>query len=256
MRQDDALLDHLSAAQNIELGAVAAGRLGAAGQRLVDSVVESLELGALAERRTTTLSGGQRRRVYLAQTLSTDADMLLLDEPFNGLGWRHERLARTIIQARQASQRSTFIVSHDLGLLATIATTILLIDNGVHVGWINPGEEEPSHAETAWAETIGISNIVDVDVLRRAFVVSGSLPPTGRIAFWRDWIEAGATTAGVRLEQRPEISRSDRFAFAGGECVAISEYRAGGDRILELQVAAGDRTELNVLAIRRFVELA
>lgn len=52
---------------------------------IVNDILDHLSLGDLAKRQISELSGGQRRRVFIARALAQDARVLLLDEPFSGV---------------------------------------------------------------------------------------------------------------------------------------------------------------------------
>ncbi len=52
---------------------------------IVNDILEHLSLADLAKRQISELSGGQRRRVFIARALAQDARVLLLDEPFSGV---------------------------------------------------------------------------------------------------------------------------------------------------------------------------
>ena len=59
-----------------------------------DTLLEELRISHLAERRSSVLSGGERRRLEISRVLSTDPEFILLDEPFAGI----DPLAVTDIQ--------------------------------------------------------------------------------------------------------------------------------------------------------------
>ena len=58
---------------------------GKSDRAIVDDILDHLSLGDLANRQISELSGGQRRRVFIARALAQDARVLLLDEPFSGV---------------------------------------------------------------------------------------------------------------------------------------------------------------------------
>ncbi len=89
-------------------------------------------LGLPADRRVAELSGGWRRRVFLARALVAGPDVLLLDEPTNHLdieaiGWLEEFLS----QYRGA----VLFVTHDRAFLSALATRIVELDRGRLTSW-------------------------------------------------------------------------------------------------------------------------
>jgi ATP-binding cassette subfamily F protein uup len=94
-------------------------------QQRIEQILSRLKLEADAP--VARLSGGLVRRVLLARTLATDADILLLDEPTNHLdieliGWLEEFLLRESL--------TLIFVTHDRAFLRTVATRIVELDGG------------------------------------------------------------------------------------------------------------------------------
>jgi NitT/TauT family transport system ATP-binding protein len=106
--QDPALLPWLTAAENVNL--VLSDTKGT-----IPAAVEWLTRVDLADEANTypaSLSGGMRQRVALARALSTDADLLLLDEPFRGMDEDLHRHMRELIHTCRQG-KTTVIVTHD-----------------------------------------------------------------------------------------------------------------------------------------------
>jgi manganese transport system ATP-binding protein len=80
----------------------------------VEAALERLELLPLARRQIGALSGGQRKRTFLARALAQQAGVLLLDEPFSGVDARTEALIRGQLLALRDAGGSVLIASHDL----------------------------------------------------------------------------------------------------------------------------------------------
>ncbi|RME54337.1 MAG: ATP-binding cassette domain-containing protein, partial [Deltaproteobacteria bacterium] len=77
-------------------------------------VVEMLELSGLLDRRLGVLSGGELRRVLLAQALLPDPELLLLDEPAAGIDWMaRQTLEAAFLRLREAG-KTILLVTHDL----------------------------------------------------------------------------------------------------------------------------------------------
>ena len=116
------------------------------------SALERMQAGHLAGRSAQQLSGGEQRRVHLARALAVAPDVLLLDEPFDGLDPNtHAELRDDTAQALRASDGAVVVVLHDRGDAWAMADRIvLLIDGRVHAD--GPPQEildRPPTAEVA-----------------------------------------------------------------------------------------------------------
>jgi ATP-binding cassette subfamily F protein uup len=101
------------------------------------AVLDRLGMGALLDADTSTLSGGQAKRVALARTLVTESDLLILDEPTNHLdidaiAWLEEWL--------EAYRGGLVLVTHDRHVLDRVCTKVLELDRGV--GFVHDGGYE------------------------------------------------------------------------------------------------------------------
>ncbi|PRW64288.1 ATP-binding cassette domain-containing protein [Actinopolyspora mortivallis] len=102
----------------------------AAAQR-ADSLLESLELGWVANRMVSSLSGGQRRRLDIAMGLVHAPSLLFLDEPSTGLDpqsranlWRH------ILRLREEYDTTVFMTTHYLDEADQFAERVMVMDHG------------------------------------------------------------------------------------------------------------------------------
>lgn len=101
--QEDRLLDHMTARENVSLVCNDDDKAGAVLQELID--------GCDIDRPVSELSGGEKRRVAIARALSIDADILIADEPYNGLDEANrERVSRLF--EKYAEGRIILMASH------------------------------------------------------------------------------------------------------------------------------------------------
>jgi len=121
---------------DLPAGTVLAAVEAAAGDQRWEAaaVLDRLGMGGLLEADTASLSGGQAKRVALAEALVADADLLIVDEPTNHLdldaiAWLEDRLA--------THRGGLVLVTHDRHVLDRVTTKVLELDRGaayVHEG--------------------------------------------------------------------------------------------------------------------------
>jgi len=97
-------------------------------QRIVDAV-ERAALESVVEQRIDTLSKGYRRRVGLAQAIIHDPEVLILDEPTDGLDPNQKHDVRTLIRA-MASEKAIIISTHILEEVEAVCSRALIIGDG------------------------------------------------------------------------------------------------------------------------------
>ena len=96
----------------------------------VDDVLDEVGLAAAAGRKAGKYSLGMRQRLGLAGALLGDPDVLILDEPSNGLDPHGIRWLRTTLKAFAAQGRAVLVSTHLLGEIAETADDVIVIDRG------------------------------------------------------------------------------------------------------------------------------
>jgi ABC-2 type transport system ATP-binding protein len=96
----------------------------------VEELLELVELQAAADRPVRTYSLGMRQRLGLAGALLGDPELLLLDEPANGLDPAGVRWLRGFLRQFADQGRTVLISSHVLAEIAQTADQVLIIDHG------------------------------------------------------------------------------------------------------------------------------
>jgi iron complex transport system ATP-binding protein len=103
-------------------------------------VMKELGVEALAHRPLGEVSGGERRRVWLARALVQAPKLLVLDEPTAFLDIRHQVETLRAVQKRVAAGLGLLAVLHDVNLARHVATHVLLLKDGRAVAQGPAGE--------------------------------------------------------------------------------------------------------------------
>jgi ABC-2 type transport system ATP-binding protein len=96
----------------------------------VEEVLELVQLTTAAGRRVRTYSLGMRQRLGIAAALLGDPELLILDEPANGLDPAGVRWLRTFLQSLAAEGRTVLVSSHLLAEVAQTVDRVVIIDRG------------------------------------------------------------------------------------------------------------------------------
>jgi NitT/TauT family transport system ATP-binding protein len=129
--QADALFPWKTALDNIAIGleidGTGRGEALARAQRWLDMV----GLGAFAGRYPHMLSGGQRKRVGLAQVLIRDPKILLMDEPFGPLDAQTRQImGNLLLELWSADRKAVLFVTHDLEEAIALADRVVIMSAG------------------------------------------------------------------------------------------------------------------------------
>jgi NitT/TauT family transport system ATP-binding protein len=129
--QDDALLPWRTARRNVALGLRIRGRSKREAEDTADEWLARLGLQGFEDRYPRELSGGQRKRVALAQVLALRPKLLLMDEPFASLDAivRH-RITEDVLGWVERERLTVLLVTHDLEEAQTLSDVVYLLSRG------------------------------------------------------------------------------------------------------------------------------
>lgn len=93
----------------------------------VAAALERVELTEFADRQIGQLSGGQRKRAFVARGIAQGADVLLLDEPFAGVDKRSEATITRLLRELADDGRTVVVSTHDLRALPALCDEAVLL---------------------------------------------------------------------------------------------------------------------------------
>ncbi|SES18975.1 alpha/beta fold hydrolase [Actinokineospora terrae] len=211
-------LPHLSGRANLELYWAATGR-----PREHAHFAEALEiagLGTAVERKVRTYSQGMRQRLAIAQAMLGFPDLMVLDEPTNGLDPPQIHQMREVLRRYAATGRTVVVSSHLLAEVEQACDHVVVMHKGrlVASGAVDDivaggGEatfrvDDPAAAEAALRAVGGVRDVV----------VEGSLVHADLDGLPRSTALAALVTAGVAVEQAgPRRRLEDAFLQLVGE---------------------------------------
>jgi branched-chain amino acid transport system ATP-binding protein len=92
-------------------------------------LLEAVDLGSFARKVAVELPYGRKRALEIATTLAMEPELMLLDEPTQGMG--HEDVEKvTALIKRASTNRTVLMVEHNMNVIATIADTITVLQRG------------------------------------------------------------------------------------------------------------------------------
>jgi iron complex transport system ATP-binding protein len=106
----------------------------------VERAMRATDVTGFSERPVTELSGGEKSRVALARVLAVEAPVMLADEPVASLDPRYQIDVMSGLRNAAARGMLVIVVTHDLGLAARFADTVLVLSQGRLVAQGAPGD--------------------------------------------------------------------------------------------------------------------
>jgi NitT/TauT family transport system ATP-binding protein len=153
--QDDALLPWKTARDNVALGLILRGMERRRALAEAEAWLARLDLAGFGDRFPRHLSGGQRKRVALAQVLAMQPKLILMDEPFASLdAIVGARVVRDVVALVESGGISVLLVTHDLEEALSLSDDVHLLSHGPraritqHYRVPIPRPRDPVHSRT------------------------------------------------------------------------------------------------------------
>jgi len=140
MLQQDYLFEWRTILDNAVLGAEIQGADMGRARAVATQLLTRYGLGRFLHHLPRQLSGGMRQRVALARTLTTEPDVVLLDEPFSALDSQTRlALADEVTEILRRERKTAILVTHDIGEAISMAERVIVLSR-------RPGEVKSNHA--------------------------------------------------------------------------------------------------------------
>ena len=129
--QADALFPWKTALENVAIGLETAGVPSSEARPRAQEWLKKVGLGAFGDRYPHMLSGGQRKRVGLAQVLIRDPKILLMDEPFGPLDAQTRQImGNLLLELWSADRKAVLFVTHDLEEAIALSDRVVIMSAG------------------------------------------------------------------------------------------------------------------------------
>ena len=139
MLQQDYLFEWRTIFDNAVLGAEIQGADMRRARERASQLLIRYGLGQFLHHLPRELSGGMRQRVALARTLTTDPDVVLLDEPFSALDSQTRlALADEVAEILRRERKTAILVTHDIGEAISMAERVIVLSR-------RPGQVKSNH---------------------------------------------------------------------------------------------------------------
>ncbi|PID61280.1 MAG: iron ABC transporter permease [Gammaproteobacteria bacterium] len=119
--------------------------------RAVDDAMARLGISDLGKRQIGELSGGQKKRVFLARALAQQSKIILLDEPFTGVDVKTENAIMELLQELQDEGYLMLVSTHNLGTVPDYCNEVVLLNRTV----IAAGSTETTYTQENLEKTFG-----------------------------------------------------------------------------------------------------
>jgi ABC-2 type transport system ATP-binding protein len=192
-------------------------------RRRVDEIIETMGLGERAGERAKRLSKGLQQRLAFGRAIIHSPDLLLLDEPFDGIDTETHRHLRDLLRTLVCDGMSIFLTSHDLHEVDQLASRVVILDRGRVVAEGTPAQlkggaggagvsvvfQEPVTAEKVLAALAGLAVRESVEIAGGG--LRATIRPLPGVPV--DAVAARLIAAGLRVRQFQELESTLEDAY-------------------------------------------
>jgi glycine betaine/proline transport system ATP-binding protein len=256
--QQFGLLPWRTVRENAGFGLELRGMKAAERARIVDEKLEMVGLSRWADKYVHELSGGMQQRVGLARAFATDADILLMDEPFSALDpLIRDKLQDELLALQERISKTIIFVSHDLDEAMKLGNTIAIMEGG-RIVQAGTAEDILLRPADAYVSEF-VKHVNPLNVLRGTTVMTPAAAlrrdgdkvladPEGRVSIIMD--EAGCPKA-VEIDGRAGV-----IAQADSGPVPCDVIVAPVDLKLQQAIALKQRSDHPILLVDKLGRLA
>ncbi|MEH2084546.1 MAG: metal ABC transporter ATP-binding protein [Nostoc sp.] len=141
---------------------------GAKDHRVVRESLERVQMWSMRDRQIGELSGGQKKRAFLARALAQQGTVLLLDEPFTGVDIKTEKAMIDLLLELREEGHTILISTHDLPSITTFCDQVVLINRTI----LAYGNTSEVFTEENLSRTFG-GSLVDLS-LNKSQIIRGN----------------------------------------------------------------------------------
>jgi glycine betaine/proline transport system ATP-binding protein len=211
--QHFALFPHMSVADNVGYGLKIKGVGASERRRRAEAALAQVGLAAYADSLPAELSGGMQQRVGLARGLATDAEILLMDEPFGALDPLIRREVQDELLSLQKSLRKTIVfITHDLNEALLLGDRIAIMRDGriVQIGTAQEIVDNP-------ADDYVRAFVADIDRGRVFTAETVAAPPVS--------LQLGTDTAETAMQNMEDANLNALYVLDGEDIAGVVTYQ-------------------------------
>jgi len=226
--QHFALFPHMTVADNVAYGLKIKGIPAGERRRKAEEALAQVSLAAYADSYPDELSGGMQQRVGLARGLASDAEILLMDEPFSALDPLIRRdMQEELLELQRSLKKTIIFITHDLNEALILGDRIAIMKDGrfVQVGTAEEIVDQPADDYVA---------AFTADIDRSRVFTAGS------VAVPAEALDIRTDTAETAMARMEELGRDALHVVEGEAILGVVAYR-------DLSAASRDDTQDAIL---------
>jgi len=110
-------------------------------RRIIEEIIDFLEIQAIRKKLVGSLPYGMRKRVELGRALALEPKLLVLDEPFAGMNLEEkEDMVRFLLELNESWGQTMILVEHDMSIVMSISKRIMVLNFGEKLAEGTPEE--------------------------------------------------------------------------------------------------------------------